>query len=98
MIVRRGGANLGGGAYVYLRGAGTFQADQAPDIYLDGIRIDGRNTGTRSLHILDLISAEDVASVRVQKGASGAAGFALGGANGVIVIETNRGRVVPQGN
>ena len=91
VVVRRGGGVLGSGAYVYIRGAGSFQQENAPDVYLDGVRLDGRNTDTRSLHILDLISAEEVARIQVLKGASGAAGFALGGANGVILIETHRG-------
>ena len=94
VVVHRGGA-LGGGAYVAIRGAGTLQGDNAPDIYLDGSRVSGENTGSWTLHTLDLISAEDVSSVRVYKGAAGAAGFALGGANGVIVIETNRGKPAP---
>lgn len=92
VVVRRGGGNLGTGAYVFIRGAGTLQGDNAPDVYLDGTRLDGENPDSRTLHTLDLISAEEVSSVRVYKGASGGAGFALGGANGAIVIETNRGR------
>lgn len=91
IVVHRAGT-LGGGAYVAIRGAGTLQGDNAPDIYLDGSRVEGGNSGTWTLHTLDLISAEEVSSVRVYKGAAGGAGFALGGANGVIVIETNRGQ------
>ena len=98
VVVRRGGGNLGGGAFIYIRSAGTLQGDNAPDIYVDGVRIDSQNTGARALHVLDLIPAEDVSSVRVHKGASGAAGFSLGGANGVIEIETNQGRVTRPGN
>lgn len=90
VVVHRSGG-LGGGAYVSVRGAGTLQGDNAPDIYLDGSRVDGQNPGAWTLHTLDLIPAEDVSSVRVYKGASSGAGFALGGANGVIVIETHRG-------
>lgn len=89
VVVNRGGA-LGTGAYVYIRGVASFNQDNAPDVYLDGVKIDGRNTGPRAMHILDQISAESVARVRVLKGASAAAAFAGGGANGVILIETHR--------
>jgi hypothetical protein len=90
VVVRRGGS-LGGGAYLYIRGAGSFQRDNAPDVYLDGLRLNGGNTDNRSLHILDMISAEEVERVRVLKGAAGASGSTAGGANGVILIETRRG-------
>jgi len=90
VVVRRGG-NLGGGAYVYIRGAGSFQRDNAPDVYLDGLRLTGGNTDNRSLHVLDMISAEEVERIRVIKGAGGASGATAGGANGVILIETRRG-------
>jgi len=89
VVVNRGGA-LGTGAYVYIRGVASFSQDNAPDVYLDGVKIESRNTGPRAMHILDQIPAEAVARVRVLKGASGAAAFALGGANGVILIETHR--------
>jgi len=90
VVVSRGG-NLGGGAYIYIRGASSFQRDNAPDVYLDGLRLPGGNTDNRSLHILDLISAEEVARIRVLKGAAGTPGATSGGANGVILIETHRG-------
>jgi len=95
VVVSRGG-NLGGGAYVYIRGAGSFQRDNAPDVYLDGVRLPSSNTDNRSLHILDLISAEEVERVRVLKGAAAASGATSGGANGVILIETRRGGPPPE--
>ncbi len=87
--VRRGGGNLGTGAAIWIRGAGTF-GDNTPDVYLDGVRIDESTGGTRAMNVLDLIPAETVARIRVFKGPSGAAPFALG-ANGVILVETVRG-------
>ena len=90
--VNRGGGNLGSGAFVHIRGATSLSGDLAPEIYLDGIRLDNRNTDERAAHVLDMISAEEVARIRVYKGAAGGAGLPLGGANGAIIIETNRGR------
>jgi len=91
VVVQRGGGNMGTGAYLYLRGVSSFQQDLAPEVYLDGIRLDGGNTGTRSLHILDLIPARSVAKVQVLRGGAAATAYPLAAANGVIVIETHRG-------
>lgn len=87
--VRRGGGNLGTGAAIWIRGVGTF-GDNTPDIYLDGIRIDESPGDNRAMNVLDLIPAETIARIRVLKGPSAAAPFALG-ANGGILIETHRG-------
>jgi outer membrane receptor protein involved in Fe transport len=90
VVVRRGG-NLGGGAYLFMRGASSFQRDNAPEVYLDGVRLSGGNTDRWSLHVLDMISAEEVDRIRVLKGAASTSGATFGGANGVILIETRKG-------
>ena len=88
--VHRGGGVLGGGGTaIRIRGIGTFQGNAAPEVYLDGVRLDGRDSGEHSMHILETIPASEVARIRVHKGAAGSPyGFS---ANGVIVIETHRG-------
>jgi hypothetical protein len=91
VIVRRDG-NLGTGASIYLRGVSTITLDNTPDVYLDGVRLDAQNDAGRALHILDMIHADEVEHVRVLKGASAGGGAVMGGANGVILIETHRGR------
>jgi hypothetical protein len=90
VVVRREGGNVGTGAAIHFRGVTSFQGSAAPQVYLDGIRLDGR-TGARSLHVLDMISADEVARVRVVRGASGPVGLGAAGANGAIVIETHGG-------
>ncbi|MDH3285395.1 MAG: TonB-dependent receptor plug domain-containing protein, partial [Acidobacteriota bacterium] len=87
IVVRRRGA-LGTGAAIWIRGVSTFQLSSAPDVYLDGVRIDTA-INPNALHVLDMIHADEVARVSVFKGA--ASGAARGGANGTILIETNRG-------
>jgi hypothetical protein len=94
VVVRRDGGNIGTGAAIYFRGVTSFQVSAAPQVYLDGIRLDGR-TGARSLHVLDMISADEVARVRVVRGASGPVGLGAAGANGAIVIETHGGTNAP---
>lgn len=91
LTVLRGGGNIGGGgAAVTIRGVGTLQGNTAPDVYLDGIRLDSRDTGEHAMHILDRIPASEVARIRVLKGAAATSAFPFS-ANGVIVIETHRG-------
>lgn len=87
--VRRAGSNVGTGASISIRGVGSFE-NNAPVIYVDGIRIDDSAGTLRAMHALDLIPADMVARVRVLRGPSAAAAYAFG-ANGVILIETRRG-------
>jgi len=90
VTVLRGGGNIGGGgAAVTIRGVGTFQGNTAPDVYLDGVRLDGRDTGEHAMHILERLPAAEVSRIRVLKGADAAA-YPFS-ANGVIVVETRRG-------
>ena len=91
IVVRRRGA-LAAGASIRIRGMGTFQGNYAPDVYLDGVRIDSA-ANANALHVLDMIPAEAVARVRVYKGAS--AGAAMANPNGAIMIETHRGGTGP---
>ncbi len=87
--VRRAGSNVGTGASISIRGVGSFE-NNAPVIYVDGIRIDDSAGTLRAMHALDLIPADMVARVRVLRGPSAAAAYAFA-ANGVILIETRRG-------
>jgi len=88
-VLRGGGVLGGGGTAIRIRGVGTFQGSSAPEVYLDGVRLDADDTGELSMHILELIPATEVARIRVHKGASSSLhGFS---ANGVIEIETHRG-------
>lgn len=90
VMVLRGGGNIGGGgAAVTIRGVGTLQGNTAPDVYLDGVRLDGRDTGEHAMHILERLPAAEVSRIRVLKGADAAA-YPFS-ANGVIVVETHRG-------
>jgi len=87
---------VGAGAAISIRGLGTLQGSNAPAIFLDGIRIDDRETGLRgsrepqALHVLEMIPASDVRQIRVLRGPAASA-FYGESASGVIVIETVRG-------
>ena len=78
-----------GASRIRLRGNNSISFSSAPAIYVDGIRVNGQeNSG---LQALELIPAEEVAGIRILRGPS-ATGQYGDGADGVILIETRKGR------
>lgn len=71
----------GGGSEFYIRGISSFAGSNNPLVLVDGVERD-----------MNLIDTEDIASFSVLKDASAAALYGMRGANGVIVITTNRGK------
>jgi TonB-dependent starch-binding outer membrane protein SusC len=93
VAVNRGVA--GTSADVAIRGTGTFQPRMGPAIYLDGILISESVTrsnpqGVGALSVLSQIPAREVERIFVLRGPSTSAQYPQ--ADGVIVIETVRGR------
>lgn len=94
--ITRNSGDPGSGAYIQLRGQNTINGDNSPLIVLDGAIISNANIGGTTGGVvqqsrLNDINPEDIASVTVIKGASAAAIYGTGAANGVLVIETKRG-------
>ncbi|MFI2742836.1 TonB-dependent receptor [Zhouia sp. PK063] len=79
--VQRSGLPGYDGADIWIRGLSTF-ASSAPLILVDGVE--------RSM---DNINPQDIASFTILKDASATAVYGVRGANGVILIETKRGKV-----
>lgn len=93
--VAAGRGVLGQDATVGIRGVGTINGSGAPLIYLDGIRISDHVTnavpsGVNALSVLAQIPAAEVRRIFVLRGAASA--MYPDAADGVIVIETSRGR------
>ena len=88
-------AALDGGASMFIRGLNSITADAQPLIVVDGIEQDMQRD-RYSLHdgqfnnILSNIAPDDVEKVTVLKNAT--ALYGARGANGVVLIETKRGR------
>ena len=88
-------AALDGGALMFIRGLNSITADAQPLIIIDGIEQDMQRD-RYSLHdgqfnnILANISPDDIEKVTVLKNAT--ALYGARGANGVILIETKRGK------
>jgi TonB-linked SusC/RagA family outer membrane protein len=89
--VVRGNGTPGGGISVQLRGAASINTEgrsTEPLYVVDGVIL--------SESMVD-IDALDIQSIEVVKGAAGAALYGARAGNGVIVIQTNRGRMEPEG-
>jgi TonB-linked SusC/RagA family outer membrane protein len=82
---------------IRIRGANSLSLSNEPLVYVDGIRIDARNTlseaigGIESSRLND-INPNDIESIEIVKGPAAAALYGTAAANGVIQITTKRGR------
>lgn len=85
------GGGPGSGSEIRIRGGSSFNASNAPLIVLDGLPLDNDTAaGTRS--ILSTINPNDIESFSVLKDASAAAIYGIRASNGVIIINTKKGR------
>ncbi|WP_420459712.1 SusC/RagA family TonB-linked outer membrane protein [Neolewinella sp.] len=95
--ITRNTGDPGAGAYIQIRGQNTVLGDASPLIILDGVPISNSSIGggvagvTQQSRLND-INPDDIESITVLKGASAAAVYGTGAANGVLVIRTKRGR------
>ena len=103
--ITRTSGDPGAGAYIQIRGQNTILGSSSPLIVLDGAIIsnssfnqgvnDNINQGSTSGVVqqsrLNDLNPDDIESVSVLKGASAAAIYGTGAANGVLVIKTKRG-------
>ena len=95
--ITRNSGDPGSGAYIQIRGQNTILGDASPLIILDGVPISNSNVGGGTAGVvqqsrLNDINPQDIESITVLKGASAAAVYGTGAANGVLVITTKRGR------
>lgn len=77
----QGSGEPGSGASFWIRGVGSFGANNSPLILVDGIE-----------RPLDLVDPEDVESFSILKDATATAVYGVRGANGIVLITTKRGR------
>ena len=79
----------GGGAQIRIRGGSSLNASNDPLIVIDGLAID--NSGIKGMsNGLSMVNPEDIETFTVLKDASATAIYGSRGANGVIIVTTNR--------
>ncbi|HEY0970759.1 MAG TPA: TonB-dependent receptor [Gemmatimonadales bacterium] len=87
----------GGAGTIVLRGMTSMTRDNAPLIYVDGVRLDDDKstlvtTGGQSTSRLNDINPADIERVEIIKGASATALYGTEASNGVIQIFTKKGK------
>jgi TonB-dependent SusC/RagA subfamily outer membrane receptor len=92
--------NVGGGIRFNVRSGGGLNGDEQPLIIVDGTRIDnsrfaGAGVGGQELGTLVDLNPEDIEKIEVLKGPAGAASYGTSGSNGVVLITTKKGKLVP---
>lgn len=89
--ITTGGGAPGEGATIRIRGGSSLSASNAPLIVVDGVPLDGEGVaGMRNP--LNTINPEDIKSFSILKDASATAIYGSRASNGVILIETKKGR------
>ena len=94
--ITRNSGDPGSGAYIQIRGQNNINGENSPLIVLDGAIISNSNIGAGTAGVvqqsrLNDINPDDIESISVIKGASAAAIYGTGAANGVLVIKTKTG-------
>lgn len=86
----------GVGSRIRIRGASSISLSNDPLVYVDGIRVDSRNSGLgaggQESSRLDDFNLEDIEDIEIVKGPSAATLYGTEAANGVIRITTKRGQ------
>jgi iron complex outermembrane receptor protein len=81
----------GGGSGITIRGLSSPGASNDPLFVVDGVPLDGNNTGG-SRNPLNFINPNDIESISVLKDASAAAIYGSRASGGVILITTKKGK------
>ncbi|MXV38641.1 SusC/RagA family TonB-linked outer membrane protein [Flavobacteriaceae bacterium Ap0902] len=89
--VTSGGGGPGEGQSIRIRGIGSLSLNAEPLIVIDGVPVSESGVGG-SRNILNSINPNDIASISVLKDASATAIYGSRGGNGVIIIETKKGK------
>lgn len=89
--VTSGGGGPGEGQNIRIRGIGSLTLNSEPLIVIDGVPISEGNVGG-SRNILNSINPNDIESISVLKDASATAIYGSRGGNGVIIIQTKKGK------
>jgi len=99
--------SVGSGKDLRIRGTSSFTLGQRPAIYIDGIRVDTRQSewsgggarfdqefsGGQGTDRMSDLNPEEIESIEVVKGAAAATLYGSDAANGVIQLITNKGEL-----
>ncbi|MEI9947390.1 MAG: TonB-dependent receptor [Chitinophagaceae bacterium] len=103
VTVTNNGGQPGGGVSVRIRGITTVSGTNEPLYVIDGVPFSAQNNtlsqqylgggaGSTAQSVLSTLNPNDIASIDILKDASAQAIYGSRGANGVVIINTKRGR------
>lgn len=95
--IRSASGSVGTSQNFNIRGNTTLTLGNTPEIYIDGVRVNNDNAGVdffggQQTSRLNDLNPEDIESIQVLKGPSATTLYGADAAQGVLVIETKRGR------
>ena len=100
--IRKSSGTVGGGFRFDMRAGGGLNGNEQPVIYIDGMRImndeiggNGSNaltTGGQGISTLIDFSPDDIENIEILKGPAAATSYGTNGSNGIVFIETKKGR------
>ena len=85
-------ASPGAGSTIRIRGGASLNASNDPLIVIDGVPVDN-SAASGAPSVLSTINPQDIASMNVLKDASATAIYGSRASNGVIIIETKKGKM-----
>jgi TonB-linked SusC/RagA family outer membrane protein len=80
----------GSGSRIRIRGQNSLSLDNAPVVYIDGVKVN-TESGSRTSRFDD-INPEEIETIDILKGPSAATLYGTEAANGVIIITTKKGK------
>ncbi|MEL0454683.1 TonB-dependent receptor [Flavobacteriaceae bacterium SZ-1-7] len=99
--VTSGSGEPGSAIDINIRGVNTVRGDSNPLFVVDGVPLDGGSSGTegisglgatRSRSPLNFLNPQDIESITVLKDASATAIYGTRASNGVVIIQTKKGK------
>lgn len=89
--ITSGGGAPGGGSKIRIRGGASLNASNDPLIVVDGVPVES-NGIPGSANFLNTINPDDIESISVLKDASATALYGSRASNGVLIVNTKKGR------
>lgn len=91
VVVTTNGGNPTGGATIRIRGGASLSANNDPLVVIDGVPMNNQEMAG-STNALTMISPDNIESMTILKDASATAIYGSRASNGVIIIQTKRGK------
>src|SRR2546429_130792 len=96
LVVLASSGTIGTASRLVIRGASSVRGSEAPQVYVDGIRVDDEpstltvSVGGQTTSRVDDVNVEDIATIAILRGPAAAALYARDATAGVLLVTTKR--------